>query len=85
MARRGYGRVQAAGLLSETWRKAAGDEFGSQTRPGQVRRGVLEVTVGNSILAQEISFQKGALLKKLAELAPDEKIRDLRFRVGPIE
>jgi len=85
MARRGYGRVQSAGMLSESWRQAAGEQLGGQTRPGQVRRGVLEVFVGNSTLAQEISFQKTALLKKLAELAPDEKIRDLRFKVGPID
>jgi predicted nucleic acid-binding Zn ribbon protein len=85
MARRGYGRMQAAGLLFETWRQAAGEQLGRQSRPGQVRRGVLEVMVTNSTLAQEISFQKPALLERLAELAPDEKIRDLRFRVGPID
>src|ERR1700682_6553143 len=85
MARRGYGRVQAAGALSETWRQAAGEQLGRESRPGQLRRGVLEVTVSNSTLAQEMSFQKPALLKKLAQLAPHEEIRDLRFRVGPIE
>ena len=85
MARRGYGRVESGGMLGESWKKAAGEQLGGQTRAGQVKRGVLEVLVGNSTLAQEITFQKSALLKKLAELAPDEKIRDLRFRVGPID
>ena len=30
------------------------------------------------------SFRKPALLQTLAELLPDEKIKDLRFRVGPV-
>jgi hypothetical protein len=49
-----------------------------------VRRGVLEVLVGNSTLAQELGFQKKSLVKRLAELLPEEKIRDLKFRVGPL-
>jgi hypothetical protein len=43
------------------------------------------VTVANSTLVQELSFQKPALLESLASLLPDEPIRDLRFRVGPVE
>ena len=50
-----------------------------------MRRGVLEVWVQNSTLVQELSFEKTRLLKTLAQLVPDEKIRDLKFRVGPID
>ena len=39
----------------------------------------------NSTLVQELSFQKPALLETLTRLLPDERIRDLRFRVGPID
>jgi len=85
LARRGYARVQAGGLSAAAWQAAAGELVSAYTRAGQVRRGVLEVFVSNSTLMQEMSFQKAALLKKLAELAPDENIRDLKFRVGPIE
>ena len=33
---------------------------------------------------RKLAFQKQALIKRLAELLPDEKIRDLKLRVGPV-
>jgi predicted nucleic acid-binding Zn ribbon protein len=84
IARRGYARVQSAGALTEAWGAAAGERWTSCTRAMAVRRGVLEVLVGNSTLAQELGFQKKSLVKRLAELLPEEKIRDLKFRVGPL-
>jgi predicted nucleic acid-binding Zn ribbon protein len=85
LARRGYARVQAGGQCAEAWKEAAGASLASASRAGQVRRGVLEVLVQNSTLVQELSFEKIRLLSKLAELVPDENIRDLKFRVGPID
>lgn len=84
MARRGFARVRSAEAFDSAWRQAAGEMLSQFTRPGSVRRGKLEVTVANSTLVQELSFQKTHLLKTLAELLPDEKIEDLRFRVGPV-
>ncbi len=69
----------------QAWKEAAGEQLASQTRPGKVSRGVLEVYVSNSILAQELGFAKKKLLARLQQLQPDEKIRDLRFRVGPLD
>lgn len=85
VARRGYARVQATASYSEAWRDAAGEMLCKYTRPGNIKRGVLEVVVANSILVQEITFQKPAILARLASLLPQEKIRDLRCRVGPVE
>lgn len=84
-AKRGYARVQAARDHAEAWRQAAGDEWARTTRPGQIKRGVLEVVCTSSILVQEMTFQKAGLIKKLAELLPDEKIKDIKIRVGSIE
>lgn len=85
MARRGFARVRSAEAFDKAWRQAAGEMLSQYTRPGSIRRGKLEVTVANSTLVQELSFQKPHLLKMLAELLPDEKIQDLRFRVGPVK
>ena len=85
MARRGYGRIQSAEAYDAAWREAAGPLLAKYTRPGQVRRGTLEVVVANSTLVQELGFQKHGLLKRLAESLPDEGIKNLRFRVGNIE
>ena len=84
MARRGFARVQGGAALAGAWRSAAGELVARYTRPGEVKRGKLEITVANSTLVQELQFQKPALLAELARLLPDEKIRDLRFRVGPV-
>jgi predicted nucleic acid-binding Zn ribbon protein len=84
MVRRGYARFQSGGACAAAWQEAAGPQMAGCTRATQVRRNVLEVIVGNSTMAQEIGFQKAALIKRLAELLPDEKIRDLKLRVGPI-
>ena len=84
LARRGYAREQSAGLSADAWRSVAGEALAPYTRAGAVRRGVLEVVVSNSTLVQELSFQKQVLVSKLAQLLPDEEIRDLRFRVGAV-
>ena len=85
MAQRGFGRVRGAAALEEAWREAIGDAAAGYTRAGSLRRGRLEVTVANSMLVQELTFQKPALLAKLRERLPDETIRDIRFRVGVVE
>lgn len=85
MARRGYARVQSAEVYDTAWREAAGPLAAQYTRVGSLRRGTLEVTVANSTLVQELVFQKPALLKALANLLPNEGIKNIRFRVGVIE
>jgi predicted nucleic acid-binding Zn ribbon protein len=85
MSRRGYARIQSAETYDAAWRQAAGPLAAKYTRPGQLRRGTLEVIVANSTLMQELGFQKQALLQSLTELLPDQGIKNLRFRVGNIE
>jgi predicted nucleic acid-binding Zn ribbon protein len=84
-ARRGFARLTAGDELAAAWREAAGEQIARQTRPGTIRRGLLEVTTANSMLAQEIQFQKERIVAKLVELLPQEKIRDVRCKVGPVK
>ena len=85
MARRGYARVQSAEAYEAAWRQAAGPLIAKYSSVGSLRRGTLEVVVGNSTLIQELVFQKPALLESLGRLLPDEGIQNLRFRLGVIE
>lgn len=85
LARRGYARQSAAASCEAAWKEAVGNSLAKATRPGNIRRGALEVFVANSTLLQELVFQKTQLLDRLRQLLPDEGIRDLRFRVGAIE
>ena len=82
--KRGYGRMLASAGLDEAWAQVVGEKIAAQTRVGKVRRGVLEVTVSSSVLVQEMTFAKAGWIGRLAQLAPDQAIRDLRFRVGPV-
>jgi predicted nucleic acid-binding Zn ribbon protein len=82
--RRGYAREQSTAAYQAAWQKAAGEFLSGHTRCGALRRGVLEVAVANSLLMQEITFRKAALLAELTRLLPDAQIREIRLRVGAV-
>lgn len=85
ITRRGYAQVQSSATCAEAWRAAAGPALAGHTVAGHVRRGVLEVFVRNSAVVQELTFRKKKLLAELTRLAPDLKVRDVKFRVGPVD
>ena len=85
-ATRGFGRLRALKELEDAWNAAVGEPGCRQTRVGEVRRGVLNVTVAHPTLLEELAaFQKPALLAALRQNAPGTLIHDIRFRVGPID
>ena len=85
LAKRGYAQVQTAATCDAAWREAVGSKLAGDTRPGNVRRGVLEVLVRNPSVSSELGFLKAKIVKSLTQLIPEQKIRDLRFRVGNID
>lgn len=83
MARRGYAQMQHATDLQAAVGQAVGKHLQAHCRPGKLSRGVLEIFVRNSSVLQELTFQKKHVLGQLARV--EEKIRDLKFRVGQID
>jgi predicted nucleic acid-binding Zn ribbon protein len=82
---RGYGRLLARQELEDAWNAAVGEPCCRQTLLGEVRRGVLNVTVAHSTLLEELAaFRKPALLEALRAGVPATTIHDIRFRVGPV-
>src|SRR5271170_7988038 len=82
---RGYGRLLARQELEEAWNAAVGEPYCRQTRLGEVRHGVLIVTVAHSTLLEELAaFRKQGLLTALRTNAPATPIHDIRFRVGEV-
>src|SRR5260370_29599649 len=56
---RGWGRKQERLRLEQAWAEAVGSEGAKQTCVHGLRRGVLEVIVGNAVLLQELAhYQK---------------------------
>ena len=84
MARKGFARARAEEAYQAAWKDAVGEPVAQYTRTGKLRRGLLEIFVANSMLIQELTFQKADLLESINQKLPDEKIRDLRFKVGPV-
>ena len=85
LARRGYAAVEAAAERDGVWEAIVGATLGQYSRIGNVRRGVLDVIVSNSAVLQELTVQKRQLLEKIVVALPDQKICDLRFRIGVVK
>jgi hypothetical protein len=82
---RGYGRLRARQELQDAWNAAVGQPNSCQTQLGEVRRGVLNVTVAHSALLEELAaFHKPLLLAALRCGAPATAIHDIRFQVGAV-
>jgi predicted nucleic acid-binding Zn ribbon protein len=83
---RGWGRKQERLHFERAWAEAVGPQGAKLTRVGSLRRGVLEVTVGNAVLMQELaSFHKRRLLEQLRQRLPGAPIHDIRFRAGVVK
>ena len=85
LARRGYARMQDVAEQQKAWRQAVGQQLAADSRVGQLRSGVLEVTVRNSAVLQELTFQKRQIIRKLAGLVEGMTVKDVKFRVGVID
>ena len=85
---RGWGRRQERLRLEQVWADvmAACDLDPGPTRVNGLRRGVLEVAVGNAVLIQELAhFHKRRLLELLRLRLRGVTLTDLRFRAGVIK
>ncbi len=82
MARAGYDREQSSAALESAWEQAAPAALRGASRPGLVRRGVLEVFVSHSAHVQELGFQKRDVVSRLHALVPDAGITDIRCRLA---
>lgn len=82
IVRRGLAREQAGAQLQAAWAEAVGPQFAAQTRVVGLKRGVLEVGVGNAALLSElVSFHNQSLLDTLQTSRPELSVRSLKFRL----
>lgn len=81
-ARKGLARVQGNAQLVSIWKQVAGEDVAAATKVTGLSRGVLEIGVATSALLSELAtFKKPALLLKLKAEFPQQKIRDIKFRL----
>jgi len=82
MARRGYAQVMAAEGLQAALDLEVGPAIAAAVKVGNIKRGVLNIYVRDSVTMQELAFRKRGLLKKLQASQPDRVITDLRFHIS---
>ena len=81
MARRGYAQVEATEQIHAAISSVVTGDLGKQIVVGKINRGVLNVFASDSVVLQELTFQKRAILKRIKKELPQAKITDIRFKV----
>lgn len=67
------------------WPKIMGAAIAERTRPEFIRQETLHIRVADPAWAQELSFQKPVIIRRLQRFMQNEvKITDLRFFVGEL-
>jgi predicted nucleic acid-binding Zn ribbon protein len=80
IALRGWGQIQGQACLADAWKSITDGPTAAATRVLGIRRGVLQIAVGNSPLFSELAaYRKPALLAALSQRYPELQIRDLKF------
>lgn len=65
------------------WPEIVGAEIAKRTRPECIRNNTLVIRVASSVWAQELSFQKEIILRRLRRLYPEhDMVHDIHFYVA---
>ncbi len=83
-AKRGYAARKSNEQLGDLWRQIAGEPLAKYSQAVAIRRGQLEVVVANSLMLQEIDFEKTRIVAALSEALPETNITGLKLRVGTL-
>jgi len=67
------------------WEEAVGTLIFGNARPKDITRGILFVTVRNSVWSQELSLRKTEIINRLNDKLGKEYIKDIKFIQGKIE
>ncbi len=84
ISRRGIAAEKSNNQLNSLWQSMVSVTIANQTKVGTVRRGILEITVSNSTLLQNLGFGKADYLEQLNQQMQNQTIKDIRFRIGSV-
>ena len=80
-------RRRPEGDLTELWQQwaaAVGPAVAENARPAAVKGRVLTVNVTSSAWMLQLQFLKADLIARLNRSLGEERVTDIRFRVGPV-
>lgn len=81
MSRRGYASVASDNALTDSIAASVGPALAGSITVGKLSRGVLHIYAVDSVVMQELTFQKRKILKALNKDHPQATITDIRFRL----
>ena len=67
------------------WREVVGSQISKQAQPESLKDAVLQVRVENSVWLNHLRFLGEELRQKLDREHPPLKIKEIRFRQGPLD
>ncbi len=72
-------------LLVENWDNIVGPDLAEVTRAESISKGVLRISVKDSVWAYHLSILKPRLVKKLNDYAGGKIVKDIFFRIESLE
>ncbi|MEL6109810.1 MAG: DUF721 domain-containing protein [Planctomycetota bacterium] len=81
ISRRGYAQIEATNQFQTVVESVVGQGLAGHVTVGKLRRGVLAVFADDSVVVQELMFQKQSILTRIEKELPEANVTDLRFKV----
>ena len=72
-------------LLLLRWQELVGPQIAKQSQPEYLKDEVLQVRVENSVWLNHLRFLEEELRRKLNKKLSPQKVKEIRFRQGPLE
>ncbi|MBU1130506.1 DUF721 domain-containing protein [Patescibacteria group bacterium] len=66
------------------WKKAVGEKAAGHSRPVSIKRKVLMIEIDSSTWMYELNLKKDHILRDVRKQLGEDKVKDLRFRMGDI-
>ncbi|MFH1736997.1 MAG: DUF721 domain-containing protein [Actinomycetota bacterium] len=76
-------QLKRAQVINE-WADIVGERIAKETRPDRIKGAVLFVACSGSVWAQELTFLKPEIIKKIRERVGPGIVADIRFRTGQL-
>ncbi len=83
ITRHGVAAVQSTNEMETAWHTIAA-QWKPVTNVGPLRRGKLEIIVANSMVNQQLTFEKKKLIDAMNKQLKTQTIQELTFRVGQV-
>ena len=69
----------------DIWQEAVGDVIAANTRPAAFKGNLLIVNTTSSSWIQQLRFLKPEILQKVNHVLGNVSVKDIKFKVGPVD